>query len=250
MGGHAPWALLRSAGAVAAGEGPSSTTKGAGGYQVFIVRGDGASQPVEVEADGTVGDLREAGGIPTRHILHFQGEELRDPALTLADAGIGAQAVVHVQEVNLADDEILVEGAGAAEVNGIYKAEKSLTNGSTMWRKVEGDTQLCMHWYWGPAVNGRSINGWLFGRSGYVLSEVFYAAHCGEHAALNKTARDLGHNSHVGGSILSALPKHRVFFPPGTGWETVQQWQGHPVGLGSDPPPRLHGHYITSMEDE
>eukprot|EP01062_Namystynia_karyoxenos_P045434 TRINITY_DN33731_c0_g1_i2.p1 TRINITY_DN33731_c0_g1~~TRINITY_DN33731_c0_g1_i2.p1 ORF type:complete len:101 (+),score=25.24 TRINITY_DN33731_c0_g1_i2:80-382(+) len=85
--------LLRAAGALTAAE-PGVRKGGTGGYEVFVSRDGGEPRAVEVQADATVGDLREAAGVGAGDMLSYQEQQLEDPAAALADLGVGPQAVL------------------------------------------------------------------------------------------------------------------------------------------------------------
>ncbi len=74
-------------------------SNGAEGITVFVQNGDQTPQAVDLAPGATVGDLRQTIGPQTgggRARILFGGTVLGDDAETLADRGVGPEAVVHV----------------------------------------------------------------------------------------------------------------------------------------------------------
>eukprot|EP01065_Artemidia_motanka_P051649 TRINITY_DN9140_c0_g1_i1.p1 TRINITY_DN9140_c0_g1~~TRINITY_DN9140_c0_g1_i1.p1 ORF type:complete len:256 (+),score=65.29 TRINITY_DN9140_c0_g1_i1:60-770(+) len=228
-------ALLRQAGAL----GADGVRKGGGDYLVFV-RKAGVPVPVEVPVHGTVADLRAAVELGPAARLLYQGEALRD-ADSLADRGIGPQAVVEALEIlgPESERELLVAGAGLEEVNGIYELLRE-ENGATCWVK-RGDHKMVMHWYWGPVVNGRKIDGWLLGRSRYDVTDLAYAC---------------GVRMEQGGAVIDDIPdrlstidRNARLLPPHGGWETAGHYEYGTAAIGKDPPPQLYGALVLAPEE-
>ncbi len=72
-----------------------TTHDAAGEMQVFVKRDGRDPKCVEVQSDATVGDLRVAANA-TRRVMSFGGVELWEDDSTLADIGVGAEAVVDI----------------------------------------------------------------------------------------------------------------------------------------------------------
>eukprot|EP01065_Artemidia_motanka_P051652 TRINITY_DN9140_c0_g1_i4.p1 TRINITY_DN9140_c0_g1~~TRINITY_DN9140_c0_g1_i4.p1 ORF type:complete len:254 (+),score=64.78 TRINITY_DN9140_c0_g1_i4:60-764(+) len=227
-------ALLRQAGAL----GADGVRKGGGDYLVFV-RKAGVPVPVEVPVHGTVADLRAAVELGPAARLLYQGEALRD-ADSLADRGIGPQAVVEALEIlgPESERELLVAGAGLEEVNGIYEL-KGEENGATYWVKRD-DHKMVMHWYWGPVVNGRAMDGWLLGRSGYAVDRLAYAY------AVNGDSDSV---STPGITDVVAVPRDVHVLPPRCGWETAHEYTIGSGAIGKDPPPQLYGAMVLEPEE-
>eukprot|EP01065_Artemidia_motanka_P051653 TRINITY_DN9140_c0_g1_i5.p1 TRINITY_DN9140_c0_g1~~TRINITY_DN9140_c0_g1_i5.p1 ORF type:complete len:260 (+),score=76.46 TRINITY_DN9140_c0_g1_i5:57-782(+) len=225
-------ALLRQAGAL----GADGVRKGGGDYLVFV-RKAGVPVPVEVPVHGTVADLRAAAELGAVSGLSYQGEALRD-ADSLADRGIGPQAVVEALEVPTPQSErhLIVAGAGLEEVNGAYELIGA-TNGGTCWRKCD-DKEMTIHWYWGPTVNGKCINGWLLGRKEYVVTDLAYALPVAQVPPTG--ALQLEPPSEIERAIR--------YLPGQSGWVTATEYGGLGA-IGVDPPPTLFGALVLSQEE-
>eukprot|EP00664_Eupelagonemidae_sp_cell27_P010415 gene10415-9702_t len=81
----------------------SAACAGSGGLTIFAARAGAATVALELPAHATAGDLRAAaaaavGRGPDAIRVLWRGDELRDPAATLADAGLCAEAVVELAE--------------------------------------------------------------------------------------------------------------------------------------------------------
>eukprot|EP01062_Namystynia_karyoxenos_P029049 TRINITY_DN2189_c0_g1_i1.p1 TRINITY_DN2189_c0_g1~~TRINITY_DN2189_c0_g1_i1.p1 ORF type:complete len:304 (+),score=70.00 TRINITY_DN2189_c0_g1_i1:81-914(+) len=78
---------------------PVHTAKGGGAGMIVYVRTDTETLPVEVGVECNIADLRQAVEQALGKIgeFTFSGEVLRDEQATLADLGIGSQAVVDMQ---------------------------------------------------------------------------------------------------------------------------------------------------------
>eukprot|EP00756_Hemistasia_phaeocysticola_P052043 Hpha_TRINITY_DN27234_c0_g1::TRINITY_DN27234_c0_g1_i1::g.140730::m.140730 len=207
-----------------------------GEYGVFVRLDGGELQGVDVPVEGTVGDLRKAAGAGEHSVLSYQGHDLMQNTETLADLGIGPEAVVEVATWSLADDQILVSGAGSPEVNGVYKQVRHEVNGGTQWNKIDPATgqrlsqpRLCLHFYWGPRVAGRVINGWLLGSNDYPINGIYYGRACGDRSQLEAN-RDKEETEY---------PALARFLPPEDGWEADTE------GLGVAPAPILHGKKVV-----
>eukprot|EP00756_Hemistasia_phaeocysticola_P047336 Hpha_TRINITY_DN21390_c0_g1::TRINITY_DN21390_c0_g1_i1::g.192558::m.192558 len=203
-----------------------------GEYLVFARIDGDELRPVEVPISGTVDDLRAAMGVGNLSILTFKGEELPAGA-ELADLGIGPQSVVEVDTRVLEDDMIKVSGAGLEAANGIYQRQKEYTNGGTFWVKIDPSTKeqlgVCIHFYWGPQVNGRKINGWLLGSKQYCVDEIFYARACGE------PKEEYYEDSQTD------VPQTLRFFPPDDGWEHISSTNHGSRVTSPAPAPTLMG---------
>jgi len=212
-------------------------------FVIWLRKSDGdGSDPVEVPMMGTVGDIRQAADLTSKYVRFTYQDKAIEESELLADLGIGPESTVDVFTCDVADDEILVVGAGTEEVNGIYKREEVPTNGGAFFRKKNMDGKeerggFCIHWYFGPHVNGRKMHGWLLGKENYPIKTCYYVRACGERI-----------EGSLGGQIEpdDEMRKNPRFFPPDDGWEAVEMKDGETKTDGVPPAPRLVGKDIVN----